>query len=139
MRRALLWLFALTTLAALGWAAWRLSDEHGFAATTFGEGMRTVVIPPGTGPHALARLLADARVVSDEQRFYTHLHWFRRSSATKAGEYEFDGALLPDEILGRLIRGEVKQYRFTVPEGLRVDEIAAIVSGTGICGQKEFL
>jgi UPF0755 protein len=139
MKRAILWLFAIAVLAGLGWAAWRLSDERSFASTPFGEGARTVVVPPGTGPHALSKLLADARVVSDDHRFYTHLHWFRRGKVTKAGEYEFDGPLLPDEVLGKLIRGEVKQYRFTVPEGLRVDEVAAIVAGTGICGAHEFL
>jgi UPF0755 protein len=139
MKRALLWLFAVAVLAGLGWAAWRLSDERSFAATRFGEGERTVVVPPGTGPHALAKLLADAHIVSDEHRFYTHLHWFRRGKVTKAGEYEFDGPLLPDEVLGKLIRGDVKLYRFTVPEGLRVDEVAAIVAGTGICTAQEFL
>jgi len=139
MGRAILWLFAVAVLAGLGWAAWRLSDERSFAAAQFGEGERTVVVPPGTGPHALAKLLADARVVSDEHRFYTHLHWFRRGKVTKAGEYGFDGPLVPDEVLGKLVRGDVKLYRFTVPEGLRVDEVAAIVAGTSICTAQEFL
>ncbi len=139
MKRFFLWLFALVVLAALGFAAWRMSDERKFASTAYGTGARTVMIAPGTGPHALAKLLADAHVVSDEQRFYTHLHWFRRNAKTRAGEYEFDGALLPDEVLGKLIRGEIKLYRFTVPEGLRVDEIAPIVGATGLCGAGEFL
>src|SRR5438552_8396921 len=139
MKRAVLWLFALVILGGLAFAAWRLNDERNFAATPFGEGARTVVVPAGSGPHTLARLLADARVVSDETRFYTHLHWFRRGKLAKAGEYEFDGALLPDEVLGKLIRGEVKLYKFTIPEGLRVDEIASVISQTGLCPAQEFL
>jgi UPF0755 protein len=139
MKRFLLWIFALAALGALGWTAFRLSDERKFAASQFGEGTRTVVIPTGTGPHALAKLLADARVISDEGRFYTHLHWFRRGKQAKAGEYEFEGALLPDEVLGKLIRGEIKLYRFTAPEGLRVDEVASIVDATGLCPAAEFL
>src|SRR5438270_13779832 len=118
MKRVLLWSFAVAVLAVLGYGAFRLSDERSFAAAQFGEGTRTVNVPPGTGPHALAHLLAEARVISDEQRFYTHLHWFRRGARTKAGEYEFEGALLPDEVLGKLIRGEIKLYRFTAAEGL---------------------
>jgi len=139
MKRAFLWLFTLAVLAVLGYGGFRFLDERRFAGAPFGEGARTVTIPPGTGPHALARLLAEARVVSDEHRFYTHLHWFRRNAHTKAGEYEFDGALLPDEVLGKLIRGEIKLYRFTVPEGLRVDEIASIVGNAGLCPAPEFL
>ena len=139
MKRVLVWLLALAVLASLGFAAWRLEDERTFASTAFGDGARTVTVPPGTGPHALAKLLADARVISEEQRFYTHLHFFRRGKLAKAGEYQFDGALLPDEVLGKLVRGEVKLYRFTVPEGLRVDEVAPIVSATGLCAADEFL
>ena len=97
------------------------------------------MVPPGTGPHALAKLLADARVISDEKRFYTHLHFFRRGKVAKAGEYEFDGALLPDEVLGKLVRGEIKLYNFTIPEGLRVDEAAEIIGQTGLCQAHELL
>ncbi len=139
MKRAILWLFALAVLAAIGWGAWRLSDERKFASTPFGQGARVVTVPPGTGPHALAKLLADSRVVSDEHRFYTHLHYFRRGKTAKAGEYEFDGALLPDEVLGKLVRGEIKLYKFTIPEGLRVDEAAQVIGQTGLCSARDLL
>jgi UPF0755 protein len=139
MGRVILWLFALVILAGIAFGAYRLADERNFASTPFGEGARTVVVPAGSGPHALAKLLADARVVSDAERFYVHLHYFRRGKQAKAGEYEFDGALLPDEVLGKLIRGEVKLYRFTIPEGLRVDEAAAVIGQTGLCAAKDFL
>jgi UPF0755 protein len=139
MKRALLWLFTLSILAGLGYGAFRLYDERDFARTSFGSGSRVVTVPPRTGPHALARLLADAGVVSGDERFYTHLHFFRRSASPRAGEYQFDGPLTPDDVLGKLVRGEVKLYRFTVPEGLRVDEIAPIVASTGLCSADEFL
>ena len=139
MKRAIVWLLGLVVLAGIGFAAWRMSDERAFAAAPFGQGVRTVVVPPGTGPHALAKLLADNGVVSDADRFYTHLHWFRRNAKTKAGEYEFDGAMMPDEVLGKLIRGEVKLYRFTVAEGLRADEIAKVIGTSGLCSAGDFL
>lgn len=139
MKRAVLWFFGLAVIAALGLFAWRLTDERNFASTPYGEGTRTVTIPGGTGPRALAKLLADARVVSDANRFFTHLHWFRRDAKAKAGEYQFDGPLLPDEVLGKLVRGDIKLYRFTVAEGLRADEIAPVVAATGWCPSAEFL
>jgi len=139
MKRAILWLFALAMLGGLGLFAWRLTDERRFAATPYGEGSRTVNIPSGTGPRALAKLLADAHVVSDANHFFTHLHWFRRNAHTKAGEYQFDGALLPDDVLGKLVRGDIKLYRFTVAEGLRADEIAPVIAASGLCPAAEFL
>src|SRR3954468_12254481 len=137
--RAVLWLLVLVLLGAAGHLGFRYADERQFAAAKFGEGTRLVNIPPGTGPRALAKLLADARVVSDADRFYTHLHWFRRGAHTRAGEYEFSGPVLPDEVLGKLTRGEIKLYRFTVAEGLRADEMAPVIAQTGICGAAEFL
>jgi UPF0755 protein len=139
MKRLFLWLFAIAVLAGLGFAAYHLWNERQFASTPFGDGIRTVVVPPGTGPHALARLLTEARVVADERLFYVHLHWFRRDKVAKAGEYEFEGPLLPDEVLEKITRGEVKLYRFTIPEGLRIDEIARVVGATGLCPAADFL
>ena len=42
-------------------------------------------------------------------------------------------------MLGKLSRGEVKLYRFTIPEGLRMDEIAPIIGATTLCSADDFL
>jgi UPF0755 protein len=139
MKRAVLWLFALAIAGAGGWAAWRYLDDQRFASRPYGQGTRTVVVPPRTGPHQLSQILARGGVVSDARRFFVHLHYFRRDAHPRAGEYEFDGALRPDDVLGKLDHGEVKLYRFTVPEGLRADEMAPIVGATGVCAADEFL
>jgi len=139
VKRAILSIFVLVLLGVGGFFGYRYWDERQFAAEQFGQGTRVVAIPPRTGPHQLALLLAKAGIVSDAQRFYVHLHYFRRKAHPRAGEYEFDGAQYPDEVIGKLDRGEVKLYRFTVPEGLRADEIAPIVGATGICASDEFL
>ena len=114
MKRAVAWLFTLIVFGAAAFAGWRLYDERKFASTPFGHGLRTVVVPPRSGPHHLAQLLAQAGVVSDARRFYFHLHYFRRGAVPRAGEYEFDGPMVPDDVLGKLTRGEVKLYRFTI-------------------------
>jgi UPF0755 protein len=139
MKRLLGYGFLLVLVVAAGYAAFRWQEEREFARTPFGSGARVVMIPQGTGPRALAKILAGASVVSGEQAFYQHLHWFRREKKTRAGEYEFDGPLTPDQVIDKLVRGEVKLYHFTVPEGLRVDEIAPIVGATGLCPASDFL
>ena len=138
MKRIVLWLLALLILGVIGYAAFRLEGERRFAAAPFGSGIKTVELQPGSGPHAIARVLASAGVVSDADQFYQHLHYFRRGTAPRAGEYEFALPLSPDEVLNKLSRGEVKLYHFTVPEGLRADEIAPIVAATGLCGEAQF-
>src|SRR4051812_39551571 len=139
MKRAVLWTLALALLAAIGYAGYRLNDERTFAAAPFGQGVRSVVLAPGSGPRTIAQALAQAGLISDQGRFLTHLRFFRRGQVPKAGEYEFDGPQTPDDVLARLVKGEVKLYRFTVPEGLRIDEVAPIIGATGLCEADAFL
>ena len=56
MKRAVLWLFALVVLGAIGFAAFRFYDERQFAATRYGEGPRTVVVPPRNISSRLSRV-----------------------------------------------------------------------------------
>ncbi len=139
MKRAIVYTLALAILGAIGFAGYRLYDARRFAETPFGEGVRTVAIAPGSGARAVAQQLAQGKAISDPGRFYFHLRYFRRGQVPKAGEYEFDGPVTPDEVLARLVRGEVKLYRFTIPEGLRIDEMAPLVGATGLCDADEFL
>jgi UPF0755 protein len=57
----------------------------------------------------------------------------------KSGEYEFEAGLTPLQILDRLVAGQVKTYAVTLPEGLRVDEVAARVEAAGIARADAFL
>ena len=139
MKRAILWMLALVVLGGLAFAAFRLWDERRYSTAPFGEGERTVVIAPGSGPRAIAQALAQGGAISDAKRFLVHLRWFRRGQVMKAGEYQFDGPVTPDEVIDKLVRAEVKLYRFTVPEGLRIDEIAPLIGATGLCDADKFL
>src|SRR5919199_6133503 len=94
---------------------------------------KIVEIAPGTGPHQIVRLLARAGVLADERIAWRYVHYVKRDRRVmRAGEYGFTGALKPDEVLERIYRGQVKTYQFTVPEGLRMEEIAAIVEQAGL-------
>jgi len=132
-------LLALTIAGALvAGGVWYLREKQ-FSRTPFGSATVTLEIPPGSGPQKLAHLLAQGGAVSSADALYTHLHYFRRGAHTKAGEYEFALPMTPDQVIDKLVRGEVKLHHFTVPEGLRADEIAEIVGATGLCTAADFL
>jgi UPF0755 protein len=124
---------------AFVWGTWR--ELRRFRDTPFGTGAEKVVeIPQGTGPHGVVRLLAASGVLSSEAVAWRYLRWWKRDPRPmKAGEYAFSGAHTPDEVLERLYRGDVKTYRFTVPEGLRLDEIAPLVERAGLARADEVL
>jgi UPF0755 protein len=130
-------LLAVVVLGVLGAAAvggyvwWRAQKVAAFAKTPFGTTQPvTVEIPPGTGPRALSRLLARDGVISDAETFYLLERKEGSGPKLKHGEYEFVGPLTPDQVLEKIISGVQKTYRFTVPEGLRVDEILPILEAS---------
>ena len=64
----------------------------------------------------------------------THPYKFRVLARLKGadksihtGEYLLSADMSPDQILERLVTGRVQLYNFTVPEGYRIQQIAAIL------------
>jgi UPF0755 protein len=133
---ALVALSLLVVAGAVLFAAWRQLET--FRARPFGTAEEKVVeIGAGSSPRHVVRTLARAGVLSDDELAWRWLHWLKRDPRQlKAGEYAFAGALTPEEVLERIYRGEVKLHRFTVPEGLRIEEIAEIVAQSGLASEE---
>jgi UPF0755 protein len=139
--RALIGVIFLGTVALLIVGAKLYLDLLRFRETPYGaEAERVVEIPSGAPAREVVRLLARQGALADERIAWRYLRWVKRDRRPlKAGEYAFRGALRPDEVLERVYRGDVKTYRFTVPEGVRADEIAAIVEEAGLGRADELL
>jgi UPF0755 protein len=123
-------LLVLLLLALAGGGAfwWWEHALDSFAATSFGAPEpRDVTIPAGSGPHTVASLLAKAGVVSDADLFYRFLRRGELAPRLRAGEYEFQGASTPQQVAEKLISGQQKTYRVTIPEGLRLDEVLPLL------------
>jgi UPF0755 protein len=138
---ALLVLVLLVALAAgvLVALAWR--ELEAFRATPYGgPEEKVVVVPNGASARAVVRALAHAGVLSEERRAWRYFRWVKRDPRTfRSGEYGFAGPLTPDQVFERVYSGQVKLHRFTVPEGLRADEIAEIVGRSGLARAEDFL
>jgi UPF0755 protein len=136
---AVVLLLAIVAAAATGWLAWRRLEA--FRATPWGSAEEKVLeIPAGASGRAVVHALAAAAVVSDERLAWWTVRWLRRDPRPfRAGEYAFQGPLAPDEVLDRIHRGEVRLHRFTVPEGLRMEEIADVVGRSGLASAADFL
>lgn len=139
--RRLLVVVVVLVIAAGGAAflAWRTLD--GFRSTPYGDAdEKIVIVPPGASARSVVRLLAHSGVLADESRAWGYVRWLRRDRRPfRAGEYAFQGPLTPDQALERVYEGQVKLHRFTVPEGLRMDEIAEIVERSGLARADGFL
>jgi UPF0755 protein len=103
------------------------------------EQSQVIEIPPGSPFAGIAQKLEQAGVVSDARRFTLLARWRRATGQVHSGEYLFEAAATPEEILDRLTRGDIRRFQVTIPEGFNLREIAARLARVGIGKEDEIL
>ena len=91
-----------------------------------------VDLPPGAGSKTIGDRLVASGIVSDEITFRAALWLTGQARQLKAGEYRFDRAMTPIEVLDRIARGDVYVVAITFPEGLTIAEMAKLFEGHGL-------
>jgi UPF0755 protein len=85
----------------------------------------TIDIPTGSSFLKLTEILNDKGMIKSRILFYGLAITRRAFRSIRAGEYEFNTAMTPSAVIDKLLRGEIKTYRVTIPEDFSVKEIAA--------------
>jgi UPF0755 protein len=119
--------------AAAAIAAWALlAPYQGF------QGDAYVEIPHGTGTAGIAQALANDGVIRYPWQF-----WLARalgpSAKLQAGEYRFSRAASVREVFGRIARGDIYFFEFTVPEGSNIFDIAHALENQHAMAGEDFL
>ena len=123
----------LLLLAGAGYVVYRISQPYrAFADQVFVE------FPRGTGTGAIADALANAGVVRSRWDFLL-ARAINREGVLQAGEYRFNRAATPSEIVSRIRRGDVFFYELGVPEGKNMFDIGAAVEELGLFKSADFL
>lgn len=132
MKRFLLFLIVLgsTVFGALYFLAQQANE-------TFAD-PKSVQFTKGTSTRQLAISLAKAGIVRSQWHFWA-ARLLHPRSRLMAGDYSFDKPTSPNEVIGRLIRGEVYFYPLTVPEGYNIFDIAKSLEGQGLFSSDAFL
>jgi UPF0755 protein len=129
MRRVAV-IFLVLAVAAGSAGAWVYSRVHapyrGYAGTE-----QFVDIVPGAGTRAIGERLAAAGVVRDVYTFRLALALSRQAKHLKAGEYRFDQAMTPQEVIAKIARGDVFVVTVTFPEGLTIADMSRIFEAHG--------
>jgi peptidoglycan lytic transglycosylase G len=111
-----------------------------------------VYLPGGSSPEAVEikvergeplssviRKLKEANVISNKTLFSIWATLTARENKIHWGLYRFDLPIAPGEILDRMVHGRGVFRRVTIPEGLTVNQIAAVLAQAGIVDQAQFL
>ena len=85
-----------------------------------------VTLPPGTSFAALTDSLSAHGVIGDRRWFKLLARVRGVDRSVQAGVYEFAPGRSANEVLGILANGKAAAQRFTVPEGLTLDDVAAL-------------
>ena len=127
-------LLAVLVSSAVGYS-WHLVHKpyQGYPAETI------VDISPGLGSVEIVGLLVARGVVQYRYLSLAYLRVSEFRGRLQAGEYLFDDTLSVPEVFEKLTRGDVRLYTFTVPEGLRVDQIAERWEESGFGARTGFL
>jgi len=138
MKRFLLTVTLLVVIAAAGGGGWLYRSVQtpfkGYAdAETFVE------IAPGSSTPTMGRLLAEAGVVQHPQIFRIAV-WMRGAGRRlQAGEYRFDRAMTPAEVVDKIVRGDVFLKPVTFREGLTIRQMAAVFEEQGLGTKDAFI
>jgi UPF0755 protein len=133
---------ALAVLAAaflLGLGALAAAAYLALRPASASDSEIVVEIPRGSALPAVATKLEAAGVIRSARAFALLARLQRRADALRAGEYAFAPSLTPDEVLDRLAAGAVMTHRVVLPEGLRMEEVAARIEAAGLGSAPDFL
>ncbi|MFH1886079.1 MAG: endolytic transglycosylase MltG [Pseudomonadota bacterium] len=98
-----------------------------------------VEIPRGQPFFATVRVLSEKGLVDRPRAFRLLARLTGSGARVQAGEYALSSSMSPLDILAALANGRVVLHRLTVPEGLRMTQVAALVGEAGLCPAKAFL
>lgn len=99
----------------------------------------TLEIPKGSGLKDIALELKRAGVIRSDKLFILFVFIKGDKSRLKAGEYEFKPGDSLNQIIEKLIRGDVVVHKITIPEGFTIKEIADLLERNGVMPKEAFL
>ena len=114
-------------IVAAVWIWWASKPADATAVRT-----RVVVVEQGMSLGDIAALLSTQELIRSPFMFRVRA-WFSGSAGSlKAGAYEFSASMRLSEIIDVLRRGRVHEVRVTIPEGLTLRELDALMASKGL-------
>jgi len=98
-----------------------------------------IEIPAGATTADVADILAEGGLIQDPNVFRFYVRYRDLDARIISGRYELSAAMSVDEILAKLVAGDVVVRRFTLPEGLTVAMMADLLDEAGVVDREDFL
>lgn len=101
---------------------------------------RTVIVNIPTGSSFLesVEILNRAGLIKNRFFFLSLATLKRARRQIRAGEYEINTQMMPWTMINKLVRGEIKQYRVSIPEDLSLRDIAELLDKDRLINKEIF-
>lgn len=134
-RVALIILILLVVCLGFSWGLWNyLNTPPGE-----NEDIRCVEISSGTHFIQVAQILEREGIIIGVKRFRLFARLKGIKKEIKAGDYLFHTAMTPSEVLDKLVKGEYRTHKVTIPEGFTMFQIADLLEEEGLIEKEKFL
>ncbi len=124
-------LFLIFFISSLCWLLFR--PPSGNALT------KIITIKKGVHLKKVSTMLEQEGIISNRYFFIGMATLLGKKAEIKAGEYEFHTRMLPLEVLGTLVKGQVKRHLVTIAEGYTLSQIAQCLEDSNIVGKEAFI
>ena len=118
---------------------WGIFSNYVGSSVDFQDRQITVEIPKGTTFSRASGILEKVDLIKHKKLFYFLAVLEDAPENIRAGEYELRSSMTPKEILGKLLKGEIKGYHIPIPEGFTVRQIAARLSAWKLVNEDKFM
>ncbi len=100
-----------------------------------------VDIPEGSTAKKIAQILIDKNLIRNKRVFLSNVKNTEKAEKIKAGKYKFSQNMSNDQIIDKLIKGQIYQdgIKVTVPEGSVSTEIVDLLVKKGLGQRKNFV
>jgi len=99
----------------------------------------TFVVESGETPANIAKRLQKAGLISDSGLFVRLVSYMGVGNKIQAGIYQLRATMTMPEVAVALQHGRQKEITVTIPEGLRTEEIAALLAEKGLVDANAFI
>ncbi|NOZ06434.1 MAG: endolytic transglycosylase MltG [Chloroflexi bacterium] len=99
----------------------------------------TFVVESGETPASIAKRLEEAGLISDAGLFVRLVSYMGVGNKIQAGIYQLRATMTMPEVATALQHGRQKEITVTIPEGLRAEEIAALLAKKDLVDANAFM
>lgn len=118
-------LLTITAIATVGFLAWYQYQHFQETPIAITPDNALFEIKPGSNIRQVAKQLAEKKLIEHELLFFAHARITGKATQIKAGEYQLEPGMTPDDVLQKFVSGQVLQYQLTILEGKTFKDILA--------------